>query len=525
MSERLVPQSTAVEIAQVMQSLVGAPARLVGDPNTVVSGVELDSRLVQPGDLFAALPGHRVHGIAFADDALARGARAILTDEAGLDRLPAGTPAAIVLPDPRSWLGRVSGHVYGNPADALTLLGVTGTNGKTTVSFMLKAGLRAAGRTTGLIGTVGVQVQDTSYEAARTTPEAPHLQAMLAAMREHGVEAVAVEVSSHAIVERRVDAVRFTVVGFTNLSQDHLDYHGTMEAYFEAKAELFTPERAEFAVVGVDDPWGQRLASAMSIPFTTWSAQGHPADWMLEPSADGWQVLGPRGECQQITVPLPGAFNRANALCAYAMLRRIGLPGPVIAEGLSSVRVPGRMAPVSGSGPVRGIVDYAHSPDAIDRVIRSVREQASGRIVVVLGAGGDRDRGKRPLMGAVAARLADVLIVTDDNPRSEDPESIRHAIIEGAMSVTSAGGVSAEQPAGPAGPPGLGVDRSGGAVVRHVPDRREAIRSAVDLARPGDTVLVLGKGHEQGQEIAGVMHPFDDGDELTRALVDLGKTR
>ncbi len=515
MSERLAPQPPAVEIAQLMQSLVGTTARLVGDPETVISGVELDSRLVQPGDLFAAMPGHQAHGIAFAADALARGARAILTDEAGLERLPASTPAAIIVPDPRSWLGRVCSRVYGSPAEALTLLGVTGTNGKTTVSFMLKAGLRAAGRTTGLIGTVGIQVQDTSYEAVRTTPEAPHLQAMLAAMLEHGVEAVAVEVSSHAIVERRVDAVRFTVVGFTNLSQDHLDYHGTMEAYFEAKAELFTPERAEFAVIGVDDPWGQRLASAMSIPFTTWSAQGRPADWMLEPLADGWQVIGPRGECQPITLPLPGAFNRANALCAYAMLRRVGIPGRVIAEGLASVRVPGRMEPVAGGGLVRGIVDYAHSPDAIERVIHSVREQTPGRILVVLGAGGDRDRSKRPLMGEVAARLADVLIVTDDNPRSEDPESIRQAIVEGAMSVTNAAGGSSEFLAG----------RSAGAGVRHVPDRREAIRSAVDLAEPGDTVLVLGKGHELGQEIAGVVHPFDDSDELTRALVDRGKAR
>lgn len=514
MSDRLAPQPPAVEMGQVMQSLVGTSARLVGDPGIVISGVELDSRRIQPGDLFAALPGHQAHGVAFADDAFARGAKAVLTDEAGFERLPASTPAAIVVPDPRAWLGRVCRRVYGDPAEALTMLGVTGTNGKTTVSFMLKAGLQAAGRGTGLIGTVGVHVQDTSYEAVRTTPEAPHLHAMLAAMREQGVEAVAVEVSSHAIVERRVDAIRFTVVGFTNLSQDHLDYHGTMEAYFAAKAELFTPERAQFAVIGVDDPWGQRLASAMSIPFTTWSAQGRPADWMLEPSVDGWRVIGPRGECQPITVPLPGAFNRANALCAYAMLRRVGIPGPVIAEGLASVRVPGRMEAVAGGGAVRGIVDYAHSPDAIERVVHSVREQSPGRVLVVLGAGGDRDRGKRPLMGAVAARLADVLIVTDDNPRSEDAESIRHAIIEGAMSVTSADGGSSALPTG----------ISEGARVRHVPDRREAIRLAVALAQPGDSVLVLGKGHELGQEIAGVVHPFDDRDELTRALVELGKS-
>lgn len=515
MSERLAPQPPVVAIGQVMQSLAGTPARLIGDPDIVISGVELDSRRIRPGDLFAAMPGHQAHGIAFADDALAHGAKAILTDESGLERLPASTPAAIVVPNPRSWLGRVCSRVYGNPAEALTLLGVTGTNGKTTVSFMVNAGLRAAGRTTGLIGTVGISIQDTSYESVRTTPEAPHLQAMLAAMREHGVDAVAVEVSSHAIAEHRVDAVRFTVVGFTNLSQDHLDYHGTMEAYFQAKAQLFTPERAEFAVIGVDDPWGQRLASAVSIPYATWSAEGHPADWMLERSAEGWQVLGPRGECQPITVPLPGAFNRANALCAYAMLRRVGIPGPVIAEGLSSVRVPGRMEPVAGGGSIRGIVDYAHSPDAIERVLLSAREQTPGRILVVLGAGGDRDRSKRPLMGAAAARLADVLVVTDDNPRSEDPDSIRHAIIEGAMSVTSAGGGSSEQPVG----------RSSGAVVQHVADRREAIRSAVALAQPGDTVLVLGKGHELGQEIAGVVYPFDDSDELTRALVDLGTDR
>lgn len=463
-------------------------------------GIELDSRLVVPGQMFAAMPGHHVHGAAHAGQALAQGAVAILTDpdgaellrDQGMDRLP-----ILVVPDPRACLGEVSRVLYGDAARGLALLAVTGTNGKTTVAAMLRAGLQAAGIPNGTIGTVGVAVGEQNFPAIRTTPEAPHLHALLAAMRERQVQAVALEVSSHAMSEHRVDGLYFEVSAFTNLTQDHLDYHGTMEEYFQAKAALFTPDRTRSAVVGIDDDWGRRLADQVSVPCWTWSATGRPADWRLVEESAQWWVIGPDGERQPIGIPLPGEFNRANALCAYVVLRRLGLSPSVIAAGLEQVRVPGRMEPV-GSGGIHGIVDYAHSPDAIERVIASVRQAAAGRIITVLGAGGDRDQGKRPLMGAAAARLADVVVITDDNPRSEDPALIRAAVLEGAMSVTQGA--------------------SGTAEVIEVPGRREAIAAAVALAGPEDVVLLLGKGHEQGQEIQGVVLPFDDREVLAEVI-------
>lgn len=466
----------------------------------LVHGIELDSRQVRAGDLFAALPGHHFHGAHFAGQAVAGGAAAILTDREGLEQVSrsgADLVPVLVIDDPRASLGQISARLFGHPARDLTLLAVTGTNGKTTVAAMIAAGLRSAGWLAGTIGTVGVTLGEEVYPATRTTPEAPHLQALLAAMRAKQAQAVALEVSSHALCEHRVDGLDFAVAAFTNLSQDHLDYHGTMEAYYQAKASLFLPQRTKFAVIGVDDAWGKRLAMQSEVPRWTYSVLGEDADWQLTGEPGAWRIEGPQGHRQALSVGLPGRFNLANALCSYAVLRHLGIPGPVIAAGLAQARVPGRMEPI-GRGAVRGIVDYAHSPDAIRRVIASVRNEVSGRIIVVLGAGGDRDRGKRPLMGAAAARLADVVVVTDDNPRSEDPASIRAAVLEGATSVTNGA--------------------SGAAEVVEVPDRAEAVTVAARLARPGDTVLLLGKGHEQGQEIAGVVRPFDDRQVLAAAL-------
>jgi UDP-N-acetylmuramoyl-L-alanyl-D-glutamate--2,6-diaminopimelate ligase len=499
-----VPRPNPREIAlhEVLSVLAGSDVRLHGDSSACITGIELDSRLIRPGDLFAALPGHVGHGIAFAQSAVSRGAVAILTDSIGRQALNpsvSGMLPVIEVTSPRQWLGAISTYVYGNAAADVSIFGVTGTNGKTTVAYMLEAGLREAGHTTGIIGTIGIRIGDAEVTASRTTPEAPHLHALLGAMKEAGVDAVAVEVSSHAIQEGRVDAVRFQVAGFTNLSQDHLDYHGTMDAYFASKAALFTSERCVQAVIGIDDEWGRRLAAESTVPLVTWSMStaDSRADWTLQRRDEHWEVHGPGGEVQALQMPLPGDFNRANALCAYAMLRQGGVPAESAASGIAKVRVPGRMERVPAGlalGEVIGIVDYAHSPDAIEQAIHSVREQSPGRVIVVIGAGGDRDRAKRPLMGAGAARLADVVIVTDDNPRTEDPAAIRAEVLEGAMSVMSAGHVE------------------------HVPDRRAAIDFAVACAGPGDTVLVLGKGHEQGQEIAGVTTPFDDRIELGRAL-------
>jgi UDP-N-acetylmuramoyl-L-alanyl-D-glutamate--2,6-diaminopimelate ligase len=466
----------------------------------LVSGVTLDSRAVLPGDLYAALPGRLTHGARFARAAVDAGAVAVLTDADGAGLYAGAGVPVFVVDHPRQVLGSVAARVYGEPARALQMLGITGTNGKTTVASMVESGLRAGGRTTGLIGTVGMRVAGQAFPGARTTPEATDLHAALAVMREQGVESVVMEVSSIAVEESRVDGVRFDVAAFTNLSQDHLDYHGTMEDYFAAKARLFADDRAALGIVGIDDGWGRRLAEQARIPLQTWALLDPHADWHAVREAGGLAVLGPEGERQRLSVPMPGSFNIANAVCAYAVLRAAGVTAEAAAAGIAAVEVPGRMQLVGERGGVRGIVDYAHSPDAIERVLRATREDAAGRVITVLGAGGDRDRGKRPMMGDTAARLADVLIITDDNPRSEDPRAIRLAIREGADRV--APGARAE--------------------IHDVGDRGSAITVAVGLAEAGDVVLVLGKGHEQGQEVAGVVTPFDDAAALRAALASRG---
>ena len=480
---------------------------IIGDSSVLVSGLELDSREVKSGDLFAALPGHITHGSSFVDSATAAGAVAVLTDDAGAKSLAVNGPVnfpIVVVNSPRQAIGALAARVYqvspgASADDPLRLFGVTGTNGKTTVTYLVEAGLRAAGRMTGVIGTVGVRIGDESMSAIRTTPEAPPLHALLGVMRERGVQDVAIEVSSHALMEGRVNGLRFSIAAFTNLSQDHLDYHGTMESYFMAKANLFTPLRADMGVIGVDTPWGARLAAEANIPVVTWSSQGAVADWNLNIVGARTLVNGPGGEVQELQSRLPGAFNRANNLCAYVMLRSAGIAPDQAAAGLASVSVPGRMQIIGKFAGITGVVDYAHTSDAIAGAIASVRENCGGAVIVVLGAGGDRDRQKRHEMGESAALLADHVIVTDDNPRSEAPALIRAAVMEGARSVTAP---SQDQLA----------------AVVEIADRRAAIFHAVSIARSGDYVLVLGKGHEQGQEVAGVIIPFDDRDELREAL-------
>ena len=465
-------------------------------PHLLVTGVTLDSRAVQPGDLYAALPGHHTHGARFAESALQAGAVAILTDEEGADLVGEAPVPVLVVDRPRARLGDVASLVYRHPSRDLQLLAVTGTNGKTTVATMVESGLRAAGRRTGLIGTIGVQIAGVAYSGARTTPEATDLHAILAVMRDQGVESVVMEVSSIALDEHRVDGVVFDVAAFTNLTQDHLDYHASMEDYFAAKARLFTPAHAARGVVGVDDEWGRRLAETAKVPRDTWSLLDPQAAWHARRAETGLVLVGPEGIEQAIDMRMPGAFNVANAVCAFAMLVRSGVQAEMAAAGIGSVQVPGRMQVVRGSSQVTGIVDYAHSPDAIERVLRAAREDYSGRLIVVIGAGGDRDRTKRPLMGLTAARLADEVIVTDDNPRSEDPGLIRAAVLEGTVSVAS----------------------THRAEVHEEGDRAAAIRFAVSRAQAGDVVLVLGKGHEQGQEVAGVVTAFDDASVLQSAL-------
>ena len=478
-------------------------ALVAGDPATTVTGITHDSRQVLPGDIYAALSGFTTHGAEFAAAARDAGAAAVLTDPAGLDRaLAVGLPV-LLADDARAAMGVLAAWAYGDPAASMLVVGVTGTNGKTTTTYLLESALRACGHRTGVIGTVGTRIDDDVVPTVRTTPESTDVHALLAVMRERGVTAVAMEVSSHALVLGRVDGLRFDVAVFTNLSQDHLDFHGDMESYFAAKGALFTPARSRRAVVGVDDDWGRRLAAASGVPVTTFSTRaGVAADWVVtatEPGVGGTdvRVRGPHGGVT-LRSPLPGDFNVANTLAAFVALVDAGQPGAEVARGLADAPgVPGRLERVvDPAGRIDAFVDYAHTPDAVERVLAATRAVLpGGRLVAVLGCGGDRDRDKRALMGAVAARLADVVVVTDDNPRSEDPESIRATVLAGARAEPAAR-----------------------AQVLDVGDRRTAVARAVELAGAGDVVLVLGKGHETGQEIAGVVHPFDDRVALAEAL-------
>ncbi len=464
------------------------------DSGLVVTGVAQDSRAVRAGDLYVARPGGTTHGADHAAQAARSGAVAALTDLAGLDRCRAAGLPTVVVPDPQAVLGEVSAWAFGYPARDLLLLGVTGTNGKTTTTYLLESALRRAGHRTGLVGTVETRIGDETVRSARTTPEAPDLQALFAVMRERGVTAVAMEVSSHAVALGRVDGTVFDVAGFTNFSQDHLELHGTLEAYFAAKAALFTSQRTKQCVVNIDDARGAEIVSRTDVPVTTVSPSGRrEADWTagnLAASPAGgptFDAFGPRGTKVRLSLQLPGDFNVDNALVAAAMLDAAGVPADAVADGFAVAVVPGRMERV-GDGDVTAIVDYAHTPDAIARALASVRGWTQGRVIAVVGCGGDRDQAKRPLMGASAARHADVAVITDDNPRSEDPAAIRAAARQGALAVPDA-------------------DR--GDVVE-IGGRRDAIEWAIRHARRGDTVLVLGKGHEQGQEVSGVVHPFDD---------------
>lgn len=490
-----------------------------GYDGVAVTGISSASDLVEPGDLFAALPGSTGHGARFVPDAVRRGAVAILVDQAGFD-LVAGEGAielpAIVVESPRSVLGQASAAIYGHPARRLKVFGVTGTSGKTTTTFLVRAGLQAAGRGTGLIGTVGAFVGEDALKTPFTTPEAPQLQALLAVMAERGAEFVGMEVSSHALQMGRVDAVEFAVGAFTNLSQDHLDFHSDMQDYFRAKAKLFDG-RSRREIVVVDDEWGRQLVRPGTVTVATGTGTGTgaaglagdvagvQADWRaddIEFAEDGstrFTVRSPHGDfpagCR-----IPGAYNVANTVLALAILAELGIDPVAVSGAVGSAQVRGRMERVDGDQPFLAVVDYSHKPAGVSGALRALRPLTKGRLIIVLGCGGDRDRGKRPVMGEVAAREADVLIVTDDNPRSEDPASIRRAMLDGARAVPV--GESAE------------IIEEG--------DRRRAIVRAVGMARDGDTVLVAGKGHETGQQVGAAMLPFDDVSVVREALVAQG---
>ncbi len=498
----LTPRTLA-EVAALLGTEVSGPADLDAP---VVTGVTLDSRSVRPGDLYAAPQGARAHGADFAAAARGSGAVACLTDPAGADRARAAGFPTLVVPDPRAVLGGLASWVYGDPSGQLAMFGVTGTNGKTTTAYLLQAGLRAAGRSTGLVGTIETRIGDEVLPSERTTPEAPDLQALLAVMRRRGVDAVAMEVSSHALAMGRVDGTVYDVALFTNLSEDHLDFHADLEEYFAVKATLFTPERSRRAVVDVDDDHGRRLAATATVPVVTVSPSGADADWRvvaadLGPAGSTFELAGPSGREVAGSTRLAGDFNLANAALAVVALVEAGLDPDVVAAGVAACPgVPGRMERVAADGPgPLALVDFAHTPDALERLLAAVRGLVTdeGRVLVVVGCGGDRDPHKRRPMGAIAVRDADVAVLTSDNPRSEPPADVVAEMRRGAEEALAQG--------------------AAGRLEVEV-DRRAAIRLAAGLARAGDVLVVAGKGHEQGQEVDGVVHAFDDRVELAAAL-------
>jgi UDP-N-acetylmuramoyl-L-alanyl-D-glutamate--2,6-diaminopimelate ligase len=481
-----------------------APVGNSFSPNDLgfTSGITLDSRVVRAGDLYVALPGAQVHGAEFCAAAVASGAVAVLTDSAGRARAMASGVPVFVVADPRARLGEVACWVYGDPSRRLRLIGVTGTSGKTTTTYLLESGLRTAGHLTGLIGGVETRIGADRLASSLTTPEAPDLQALFAVMAERGVTAAAMEVSSHSLTLGRVAGTSFDVAVFTNLSQDHLDFHADMEEYFRVKASLFAPP--VIGVVNIDDKYGRRLASSAPVPITTFSAAGkQEADWRaadVRSGADGsaFRVIGPGGVEADVSVGLAGVFNVANALGALVALVEAGVRLEDAVAGVAACEgVPGRLERVLAPGlGVTAFVDYSHKPGAVEAVLRSLRPVTPGNLIIVLGCGGDRDRGKRPMMGAAAASLADVAILTSDNPRSEDPLAILAAMLDGVLSVPQ--------------------DERARVIIE--PDRAAAIGRAVSLATAGDVIVVAGKGHETGQYVAGAVLPFDDRQVTALAL-------
>jgi UDP-N-acetylmuramoyl-L-alanyl-D-glutamate--2,6-diaminopimelate ligase len=482
-----------VELDALIRAL--APSEVTGARPVEIGDLAYDSRRVTKGALYFCVPGERVDGHNLAWESIERGAVALVVERPHEVSVP-----QVVVPDARAAMAVAADVFFGEPTKELEVAGVTGTNGKTTTAFLLQAMLDSAGRAPGLVGTIEWIVGGERRAAPFTTPEAIDLQRLFREMLDAGDRSVAVEASSHGSALRRLDRVRFGALVFTNLSQDHLDLHGTMDDYFQAKRRLFTGAQPPPAAVNVGDEWGRLLASELvdvhRAPLVTFglddAAEIRPDGLKLSPHGSRFRAAG-----IEIETPLRGLFNVENVLGAIAAGILLDLDEGAIAAGIAGVSgVPGRFEAVDEGQPFAVLVDYAHTPDSLETVLRAARGLGDGRVIVVFGAGGDRDRGKRSLMGRVAVELADVVIVTSDNPRSEEPVAIIADVLQGT-----------------------GVD------VEMDPDRRTAIERAIGLAEAGDVVIIAGKGHEQGQEIAGVVHPFDDRTVAREALAALGSSR
>ncbi|GAB3822164.1 UDP-N-acetylmuramoyl-L-alanyl-D-glutamate--2,6-diaminopimelate ligase [Tessaracoccus terricola] len=491
---------TAIPLATLVG---GIDVRGDVDSRVPVSGISLDSRDIVPGCLYVALPGRRAHGADFAAAAVAAGAVAVATDAQGEQAARATGVPTVVSDDLRRQMALLSSRVFGDPGSQLELLGVTGTNGKTTTVALLESGLAAAGRRAGTVGTLGFRLDGLAVPSGRstvTTPDSPDLNALLAVMRERGADTVALEVSSHALKLDRVVGLRFSVAAFLNLGEDHMDFHVDLDDYFEAKASLFTPEYTNRAVVWTDDERGvevARRATAAGLEVIT-VGTGEDTRYRLE----GYEPVAPLGgratltqgtDRVEIRIGMPGYYNMIDAAVAFAMLAAVGLDPDDILTGLASAQVPGRMQALElGPDAPTVVVDFAHTPQAVAAALDALRGSFA-RVVTVVGCGGDRDAGKRPGMGRAAAERSDVVVITDDNPRTEDPAAIRAATLAGALEV------------------------GGDVVVEEVDGRRAAIRRALELADPDTVVAVLGKGHEQGQHVGGQVLPFDDAVEALGA--------
>ena len=489
------PVSDYVKSVSELANFIG----IESDLKLNFTGVTSDSRSVVSGDLFVALPGTNSHGASFVDAVKASDAVAVLTDEAGAKLIGAKLPV-IVVPNPRRILGDLCSWFYGSPSSSMQLIGITGTNGKTTTTTILNQILKSAGKSTGLIGTIGIEIGPEKLAASFTTPEASELQSLLATMRERHVSHVSMEVSSHALEALRIAGTKFNVVGFTNLTQDHLDFHGDMATYFAAKSKLFASEYSDLGFVNIDDAYGKKLYEASNISMVSLSRENRAAQWhfeRIESTTRGYSVAirGTGGILIEGDFNLIGDHNLDNLLMAVAIATQLEIDPLVIGNSLSQITgAAGRLESIELGQKFLALIDYAHTPDAVTRILATLRKSVSGRVIAVLGCGGDRDKTKRPIMGRELLEGSDLAIFTSDNPRSESPEDI-------LTEMTS----------------GLKLKENSTTLV----DRREAIAFAVASALPGDCVVILGKGHESGQEISGKKLAFDDRIELARAIEEL----
>ena len=487
---RIIPESSFAKSLREFDSSIF-------DQQVVISGVSINAQKVLPGDLFIAFAGAKTHGISYLEQAISNGAVAVLSDKKIEGSIP-----SFIHPKPREIVGAISAWLYGHPFESMKAIGITGTNGKTTTANLVKQIWQLNSITSGLIGTLGIEIADEKLESARTTPEADDLQAVAAAMVEHGCENLVMEVSSHAIDQGRIKGAKYEVVAFSNLTQDHLDYHLNMENYFQAKANLFTSEYAKVAVINVDDSYGKKLSQQVKIPVTTVSRKDINADLFLakaEINNGTYQVeiKSKTGESLSANFALLGDYNLDNLLLAVAIVNSAGLSLDKIAPTISKLKsVPGRLESISAGQKFTALVDYAHTPDAVERVIATVKSATKGKIIGVLGCGGDRDASKRSLMGHALFNGCDLAVFTSDNPRSESAEAILKEMTKG-----------------------LDLGNKGFIEI----DRKSAIDLAVKNAQSGDVVLLMGKGHESGQEVNAVVTPFDDRVELAESIKRLAR--